>query len=73
MLFQVEERLLSELTKAKLRWPINEKRAIAFFEARLTEIIRTAIRRSPLSHTRSGREWGACAFFGGMAVTWSIC
>ena len=56
MLFQVEERLLSELTKAKLRRPINDKRAIAFFEARLTEILRNAIRQSPLSHNRSGRE-----------------
>jgi hypothetical protein len=56
MLFQVEGRLISELTKAKLRRPINDKRAIAFFEARLTEIIRNAIRQSPLSHTRSGRE-----------------
>jgi hypothetical protein len=56
MLFQVEDRLISELSKAKLRRPINEKRAIAFFEARLTEIIRNAVRQSPLSHNRNGRE-----------------
>lgn len=56
ILFQVEDRLISELSKAKLRRPINDKRAIAFFEARLTEIIRNAVRQSPLSHNRSGRE-----------------
>jgi hypothetical protein len=56
ILFQVEERLVAELNRAKLRRPINEKRAIAFFESRLTEIIRTAIRQSPLPHGRSGRE-----------------
>jgi len=56
ILFQVEDRLISELSKAKLRRPINEKRAIAFFEARLTEIIRNAVRQSPLSHNRNGRE-----------------
>jgi hypothetical protein len=56
LLFQVEDRLLTELGKAKLKRPINDKRAIAFFESRLTEIIRTAIRQSPLPHLRSGRE-----------------
>jgi hypothetical protein len=56
ILFQVEERLIAEVSKAKLRRPINDKRAIAFFESRLTEIIRTAIRQSPLPHSRSGRE-----------------
>ncbi|SRR5436309_15440875 len=56
ILFQVEERLIAELTRAKLRRPINDKRAIAFFEARLTELIRTAIRQSPLPHSKSGRE-----------------
>jgi hypothetical protein len=56
ILFQVEERLVAELNRAKLRRPINEKRAIAFFESRLTEIIRTAIRQSPLPHNRSSRE-----------------
>ena len=55
ILFQVEERLVTELSRAKLKRPINEKRALAFFESRLTEIIHTAIRHSPL-HNRSGRE-----------------
>jgi hypothetical protein len=56
ILFQVEDRLISELSKARLRRPINDKRALAFFEARLTEIIRNAVRQSPISHNRSGRE-----------------
>lgn len=56
ILFQVEDRLLIELTKARLRRPINDKRAIAFFESRLTEILQTAIRQTPLVHNRSGRE-----------------
>jgi hypothetical protein len=56
ILFQVEDRLIAELSKAKLRRPINDKRAIAFFEATLTEIIRNAVRHSPLPHNRSGRE-----------------
>src|SRR5262245_4922787 len=56
ILFQVEERLVAELNRAKLKRPINEKRAIAFFESRLTEIIRTAIRQSPLPHSRTSRE-----------------
>jgi len=56
ILFQVEDRLLVEFTKARLRRPINDKRAIAFFESRLTEIIQTAIRQTPLGHNRNGRE-----------------
>jgi len=36
ILFQVEERVISELNRAKLRRPINDKSAIAFFEAQLT-------------------------------------
>ena len=56
VLFQVEDRLVAELSKAKLRRPINDKRAIAFFESRLTEIIRTAIRQSPLTHNRSSKD-----------------
>ena len=55
ILFQIEDRLLVEFTKARLRRPINDKRAIAFFESRLTEIIQTAIRQTPLVHNRSGR------------------
>ena len=56
ILFQVEDRLLHEFTKARLKRPINDKRAIAFFESRLTEILHTAIRQSPLVHNRNGRE-----------------
>jgi len=56
ILFQVEDRLVAELSKAKLRRPINDKRAIAFFESRLTEIIRTAIRQSPLPHNKNSRD-----------------
>ena len=56
ILFQVEDRLIAEFTKARLRRPINDKRAIAFFESRLTEILHTAIRQSPLVHNRNGRE-----------------
>jgi hypothetical protein len=56
ILFQVEDRLVAELSKAKLKRPINDKRAIAFFESRLTEIIRTAIRQSPLPHNKIGRD-----------------
>jgi hypothetical protein len=55
ILFQVEDRLITDLNRAKLKRPINEKRAIAFFESRLTEIIRAAIRQSPFPHSRSGR------------------
>ena len=56
ILFQVEDRLVAELNKAKLKRPINDKRAIAFFESRLTEIIRTAIRQSPLLHGKNNRD-----------------
>jgi len=56
ILFQVEERLVTELSRAKLKRPINDKRAIAFFESRLTDIIRTAIRQSPFPHSRASRE-----------------
>jgi plasmid stabilization system protein ParE len=52
LLFQVEDRLITELGRAKLRRPINDKRAIAFFESRLTDIIRAAIRQSPLPYQR---------------------
>lgn len=56
VLFQVEDRLLMELTKARLRRPINDKRAIAFFESRLSEIVQTAIRQTPLFHNRTRNE-----------------
>jgi len=52
LLIQVEEKLGEELRRAKLRRPINDKHAIARFEARLTEVIRTAVRQNPLPHIR---------------------
>jgi hypothetical protein len=55
LLFQVEDRLTLELSRAKLKRPINDKQAIAFFESRLTEIIHTAIRQSPLPYARAGK------------------
>ncbi|MDQ3830494.1 MAG: hypothetical protein M3361_14570 [Candidatus Tectomicrobia bacterium] len=55
LLFQVEDRLTLELSRAKLKRPINDKQAIAFFESRLTEIIHTAIRQSPLPYARGGK------------------
>jgi hypothetical protein len=55
LLFQVEDRLALELSRAKLKRPINDKQAIAFFEARLTEIIHSAIRQSPLPYARGGK------------------
>ena len=55
LLFQVEARLTLELSRAKLKRPINDKQAIAFFESRLTEIIHTAIRQSPLPYARRGK------------------
>jgi hypothetical protein len=55
LLFQVEDRLTLELSRAKLKRPINDKQAIAFFESRLTEIIHAAIRQSPLPYARGGR------------------
>jgi hypothetical protein len=55
LLFQVEDRLTLELSRAKLKRPINDKQAIAFFESHLTEIIHAAIRQSPLPYTRGGK------------------
>jgi hypothetical protein len=55
LLFQVEDRLTLELSRAKLKRPINDKQAIAFFESRLTEIIHIAIRQSPLPYARGGK------------------
>ena len=56
LLFQVEDKLIDEIRRANLRRPINDKHAIARFEARMTEIIRTAIRQSPLSYRRGVEE-----------------
>jgi hypothetical protein len=52
LLFQVEEKLVEELRRAKLRRPINDKHALARFEARLTEAIGAAVRQQPLSYMR---------------------
>jgi hypothetical protein len=49
ILFQVEDRLVTELEKTKLKRPINDRRALTIFEARLAEILHTAIRQTPLS------------------------
>jgi hypothetical protein len=52
LLLQVEEKLVEELRRAKLRRPINDKHALARFEARLTEAICAAVRQNPLSYMR---------------------
>jgi hypothetical protein len=52
LLLQVEDKLVDELRRANLRRPINDKHAIARFEARLTEAIRVAVRQNPLPYNR---------------------
>ena len=52
LLLQVEDKLVDELRRAKLRRPINDKHAIARFESRLTEAIRAAVRQNPLPYHR---------------------
>lgn len=52
LLLQAEEKLVNELRHAKLRRPINDKHAIARFEARLTEAIWAAVRQNPLPYNR---------------------
>src|SRR5215831_6177225 len=52
LVLQVEEKLVDELRRAHLKRPINDKHAIARFEARLTEVIRTAVRQNPLPYNR---------------------
>jgi hypothetical protein len=52
LLLQVEDKLVDELRRAKLRRPINDKHAIARFESRLTEAIRVAVRQNPLPYNR---------------------
>lgn len=49
LLFQVEDNLINEIKIANLKRPINDKHAIARFESHITEIIRTAIRKAPIS------------------------
>jgi hypothetical protein len=56
LLFQVEDKLIDEIRRAHLKRPINDKHAIARFEARMTEIVRTAIRQSPLPYRRGTEE-----------------
>jgi len=56
LLYQVEERLITEIRQANLRRPINDTHAIARYEARLTDIMRTAIRQSPLSYSRNSSD-----------------
>jgi len=57
LLYQVEERLITEIRQANLRRPINDSHAIARYEARLTDIMRTAIRQSPLPYGRNAIEY----------------
>ncbi len=53
---RVEDRLAVELSRGNLQSrPMNEKRAIAFFESRLTEILHNATRQSPLVYDKVGR------------------
>lgn len=55
ILFQVEEKLVAELEKTKLKRPMNDRRALTIFEARLAEIIHSAIRQTPLAYTQRSR------------------
>lgn len=52
ILFQAEDRLVAELKKTKLKRPMNDRRALTIFEARVAEILHTAIRQTPLSYGR---------------------
>jgi hypothetical protein len=52
LVIQVEDKLVDELRRAKLRRPINDKHAIARFEARFIEAIRAAVRQNPLPYIR---------------------
>ena len=56
ILFQVEDRIADELRRAKLKRPINDRRALTLFETHLAEIIHTAIRQSPLPYSRGSGE-----------------
>ena len=55
LLLQAEDRIIAELEKTKLKRPMNERRALTIFEARLAEIFHTAMRQTPLSYTRRAR------------------
>jgi hypothetical protein len=52
ILLQAEDRIIVELEKTKLKRPMNERRALTIFEARLAEILHAALRQTPLSYTR---------------------
>ena len=56
LLFQVEAKLAAELSRAGLKRPINDRYAIAQYESTLTDIIRTAVRQTPLPFDRGSRE-----------------
>src|SRR5262249_15664730 len=53
--FQAEDRIVRELEKTQLKRPMNERRALTIVEARLAEILHTAIRQTPLSYARRTR------------------
>src|SRR6266516_3804410 len=55
ILFQAEDRIVAELEKTQLKRPMNERRALTIFEARLAEILHTAMRQTPLLHERRAR------------------
>src|ERR1044072_5786406 len=55
ILFQAEDRIVAELEKTQLKRPMNERRALTIFEARLAEILHTAMRQTPLSYARRAR------------------
>jgi hypothetical protein len=55
ILFQAEDRIVAELEKTQLKRPMNERRALTIFEARLAEILHTAMRQTPLSYERRAR------------------
>src|SRR4029450_576155 len=46
ILFQAEDRIITELEKTQLKRPMNERRALTIFEARLRGGLHYAIRRS---------------------------
>lgn len=55
ILFEAEDRIVAELEKTQLKRPMNERRALTLFEARLAEILHTALRQTPLLYTRRTR------------------
>ncbi len=57
LIFRIEDRLAVELSRGNLQSrPMNEKRAIAFFEERFTDLIHNAARQSPLSYEKGTRS-----------------